>query len=98
MISGKLKPGDRIVGVGQGASGEMKDVVGWRIDDAVELIRGTANTQVRLDVRFRRSADGQQADPRGAHPRQGAAWRMRAPRPRRSPCRPPMASRRAASA
>ncbi|HQY50585.1 MAG TPA: S41 family peptidase, partial [Thermomonas sp.] len=48
--SGKLKPGDRIVGVGQGASGEMKDVIGWRIDDVVQLIRGAANTQVRLDV------------------------------------------------
>jgi carboxyl-terminal processing protease len=49
-MSGKLKPGDRIVAVGQGTSGEMKDVVGWRIDDVVALIRGTKNTQVRLDV------------------------------------------------
>lgn len=49
-LSHKLKPGDRIVAVGQGASGEMKDVVGWRIDDVVELIRGPKNTQVRLDV------------------------------------------------
>ena len=48
--SGKLKPGDRVVGVGQGVSGEMKDVIGWRIDDVVQLIRGAANTQVRLDV------------------------------------------------
>ena len=48
--SGKLKPGDRVIGVGQGASGEMKDVVGWRTDDVVDLIRGAANTQVRLDV------------------------------------------------
>ena len=48
--SGKLKPGDRIMAVGQGASGEMKDVVGWRIDDVVQLIRGAANSQVRLDV------------------------------------------------
>ena len=48
--SGKLKPGDRIVAVGQGTSGEMKDVVGWRIDDVVELIRGPKNTPVRLDV------------------------------------------------
>ncbi len=48
--SGKLKSGDRIVGVGQGTSGEMKDVIGWRIDDVVQLIRGAANTQVRLDV------------------------------------------------
>jgi carboxyl-terminal processing protease len=48
--SGRLKPGDRIVGVGQGVSGEVKDVIGWRIDDVVQLIRGAANTQVRLDV------------------------------------------------
>ena len=49
-LSKKLKPGDRIVAVGQGTSGEMKDVVGWRIDDVVDLIRGPKNTQVRLDV------------------------------------------------
>jgi len=48
--SGKLKPGDRITAVGQGTSGEMKDVVGWRIDDVVEIIRGPKNTPVRLDV------------------------------------------------
>lgn len=48
--SGKLKPGDRIVAVGQGTSGEMKDVIGWRIDDVVEQIRGAKNTPVRLDV------------------------------------------------
>ena len=50
MRSGKLKPGDRIAAVGQGTSGEMKDVIGWRTDDVVDLIRGAANTQVRLDV------------------------------------------------
>ena len=48
--SGRLKPGDRIVGVGQGSAGEMKDVIGWRIDDVVALIRGAADTQVRLDT------------------------------------------------
>ena len=45
-----LKPGDRITAVGQGKTGEMKDIVGWRIDDAVQLIRGAAASQVRLDV------------------------------------------------
>lgn len=49
-LSGRLKSGDRIVAVGQGASGEMKDVVGWRIDDVVALIRGPKDTKVRLDV------------------------------------------------
>ena len=47
---GKLKVGDRVVAVGQGSSGPMTDVVGWRIDDVVALIRGKKGTQVRLDV------------------------------------------------
>ncbi|MGN7726789.1 carboxy terminal-processing peptidase [Luteimonas sp. 22616] len=48
--SGKFTPGDRIVGVGQGANGQMEDVIGWRIDDVVEKIKGPKGTQVRLDV------------------------------------------------
>jgi carboxyl-terminal processing protease len=50
MLSEKFKPGDRIVGVGQGTSGAMEDVVGWRIDDVVDKIKGPSGTQVRLDV------------------------------------------------
>jgi len=50
LLSGKLKPGDRIVGVGQGEDGPITDIMGWRIDDAVTLIRGTEDTVVRLDV------------------------------------------------
>ncbi|MFL6625229.1 MAG: S41 family peptidase, partial [Vitreoscilla sp.] len=49
-LSGQLKVGDRIVGVAQGASGPMEDVVGWRLDDTVALIRGTLGSTVRLDV------------------------------------------------
>ncbi len=49
-LSDKLKPGDRIVGVGQGASGALEDVIGWRIDDVVEKIKGPKGTQVRLDI------------------------------------------------
>ncbi|MBK4737968.1 carboxy terminal-processing peptidase [Noviherbaspirillum pedocola] len=49
-LSGKLNVGDRIVGVAQGATGDMKEVVGWRVDDAVKLIRGTKDTMVRLDL------------------------------------------------
>ncbi|NYZ61771.1 carboxy terminal-processing peptidase [Luteimonas deserti] len=49
-MSNRFKPGDRIVGVGQGTSGPMEDVVGWRIDDVVEKIKGPKDTQVRLDV------------------------------------------------
>ena len=48
--SGKLKPGDRIVGVGQGDSGTITDVIGWRLDDVVNLIRGKKDTTVRLEI------------------------------------------------
>ena len=46
----ELMPGDRIVGVGQGTDGEMLDVVGWRLDDVVQLIRGPKETVVRLEI------------------------------------------------
>jgi len=49
-IDGKLKPKDRITGVAQGHEGEMVDVIGWRLDDVVDLIRGPANTVVRLQI------------------------------------------------
>jgi len=47
--SGKLKVGDRIVGVAQG-QGAFTDVLGWRIDDVVQLVRGEKGSTVRLDV------------------------------------------------
>ncbi|QNA88864.1 carboxy terminal-processing peptidase [Massilia sp. Dwa41.01b] len=47
--SGKLKVGDRIVGVAQGDKAFV-DVLGWRIDDVVQLIRGEKGSTVRLDV------------------------------------------------
>ncbi|MGB0132834.1 carboxy terminal-processing peptidase [Dokdonella sp.] len=49
-ISGKLNPGDRIVGVGQGESGQIVDVIGWRLDDVVDKIRGAKGTVVRLEI------------------------------------------------
>jgi carboxyl-terminal processing protease len=49
-IDGKLKPKDRITGVAQGPEGDMVDVIGWRLDDVVDLIRGPANTVVRLQI------------------------------------------------
>ncbi|WP_082567999.1 carboxy terminal-processing peptidase [Pelomonas sp. Root1217] len=49
-LSGQLKVGDRIVGVAQGATGAMEDVVGRRLDDTVALIRGMKGSTVRLDV------------------------------------------------
>jgi carboxyl-terminal processing protease len=48
--AGSLKPSDRITGVGQGPAGPITDVVGWRLDDVVQLIRGKAGTNVRLQV------------------------------------------------
>jgi carboxyl-terminal processing protease len=49
-MGGKIKVGDRVAAVGQGDSGPMTDVVGWRIDDVVDLIRGKKGTKVRLDI------------------------------------------------
>ncbi len=48
--SGDLAPADRIVSVGQGDSGPLIDVVGWRLDDVVELIRGPKASKVRLEI------------------------------------------------
>ncbi len=46
----ELHDNDKIVGVAQGKEGEMVDVVGWRNDDVVQLIRGKKGTLVRLNV------------------------------------------------
>ncbi|MEN9526504.1 MAG: hypothetical protein RLY56_455 [Pseudomonadota bacterium] len=48
--AGTLKINDRITAVGQGREGPMTDVVGWRIDDVVQLIRGKGGTPVRLQI------------------------------------------------
>jgi len=45
-----LQPEDKIVGVGQDDMGEIVDVVGWRIDDVVDLIRGPKGSKVRLEI------------------------------------------------
>ena len=47
---GELRPSDRIVGVGQGPNGDIEDVIGWRLDEVVELIRGPKDSTVRLEV------------------------------------------------
>jgi carboxyl-terminal processing protease len=50
QLSGKLAVGDRIVGVGQGADGAVKEVVGTRLDEIVQMIRGAKDSVVRLDI------------------------------------------------
>ena len=46
----ELQAGDRIIGIGQGSDGDIKDVVGMRLDDVVSQIRGEKGTVVRLNV------------------------------------------------
>jgi carboxyl-terminal processing protease len=48
--SGQVHIGDRLTGVGQGGSGPLTDVVGWRTDDVAALVRGKAGTAVRLEL------------------------------------------------
>jgi len=48
--SRQLQPADRIVAVGQGDEGDLVDIVGWRLDEVVRLIRGPKGTIVRLEI------------------------------------------------
>ena len=49
-VSGKLAANDRITAVGEGKTGELVDVIGWRLDDVVQKIRGPGGTMVRLQL------------------------------------------------
>jgi carboxyl-terminal processing protease len=49
-VSGKLAASDRITAVGEGKTGELIDVIGWRLDDVVQKIRGPGGTTVRLQL------------------------------------------------
>lgn len=49
-LSGLIHAGDRIVGVAQGQEGHMEDVVGWRLQDVVDKIRGPKDSVVRLQI------------------------------------------------
>jgi carboxyl-terminal processing protease len=49
-LSGKIKVGDKILGVAKDDSSPMTEVLGWRIDDVVALIRGPKDSTVRLDI------------------------------------------------
>lgn len=47
---GDLQPSDRIVAVAQDEDGAFEDVIGWRLDEVVQLIRGPKGSTVRLQV------------------------------------------------
>ena len=55
---GSLKPLDRIVGVGQGDGEPVVDVIGWRLDDVVDIIKGPKGTVVNLYVKKEDKLDG----------------------------------------
>ncbi|MFI4914495.1 MAG: carboxy terminal-processing peptidase [Steroidobacterales bacterium] len=55
---GTLKPNDRITAVAQGHDGPMAEVIGWRLDDVVQLIRGNIGTKVRLQILSAGAAPG----------------------------------------
>jgi carboxyl-terminal processing protease len=59
-LSGQLRPDDRITAVGEGKEGKLTDVIGWRLDDVVQLIRGKVATVVRLQVLPAGAAPGSQ--------------------------------------
>ncbi len=46
--SDQIHNNDLIIGVAQGKDGEMVDVIGWRIDEVVKLIKGPKGTTVRI--------------------------------------------------
>ncbi len=50
QLSKQIQAGDKIVGVAQGLDGVMEDVVGWRLQDVVEKIRGPKGSVVRLEI------------------------------------------------
>lgn len=49
-LSNKLHSEDKIIGVGQGYDGKIIDVIGWRLDDVVDMIRGPKGTVLRLEI------------------------------------------------
>lgn len=55
--SNLLHEEDKIIGVAQGEDGEMVDVIGWRLDDTIQLIRGKKGTIVRLQILKKEEGD-----------------------------------------
>jgi len=56
--SGQIHAGDRILAVAQGVDGDMEDVVGWRLQDVVDRIRGPKGSVVRLHLLPKTDATG----------------------------------------
>lgn len=50
FLSGQIDKDDKVVGIAQGAEGEMVDVFGWRSDEVAGKIRGSKGTLVRLEL------------------------------------------------
>tara|TARA_B100000131_G_C18054989_1_gene588013 strand:- start:92 stop:1378 length:1287 start_codon:yes stop_codon:yes gene_type:complete len=48
--SKKINVGDKIIRVGEGKRGKLVNVIGWRLDDIVERIRGEEGTIVKLEI------------------------------------------------
>ncbi|MES9875647.1 MAG: carboxy terminal-processing peptidase [Candidatus Sedimenticola sp. PURPLELP] len=61
-MSGKVKAGDRIIGVAQGKDGEMEDVIGWRLQDVVDKVRGPKDSVIRLKILPESEGDAGQAN------------------------------------
>ncbi|MDA9688528.1 carboxy terminal-processing peptidase [Gammaproteobacteria bacterium] len=56
--SGKINPEDRITKIRQIGTDNYQDVIGWRIDEVVDLIRGEAGTEVEIEfISFDSSSD-----------------------------------------
>lgn len=59
--SNGLKKDDKIIGVAQGDEGDFVDVIGWRLDEVVAIIRGEKGTVVRLQIL--KASEGSNAQP-----------------------------------
>ena len=72
-VNGQLNANDRIIAVGEGKSGKPVDVIGWRLDDVVQIIRGKVGTTVRLQVLPAGAAPGSPEKTARADPQQSDA-------------------------
>ncbi|MEC7809075.1 MAG: carboxy terminal-processing peptidase [Pseudomonadota bacterium] len=50
LKSKEINVGDKVLAVGQGKKGKLTNVIGWRLDDIVEIIRGEEGSFVRLKI------------------------------------------------